>query len=112
MSIRLQPRPWFSFSVDLLEPGAERPTPVKFTGKHVRQDEIQALFDRMKDAAGNDAKFLLLFITGWDVVDENGKTADFTEANVEEFLKNYLGAALPIWYAWLNALSGGRIKNS
>lgn len=112
MAIRLQPRPTFTFTVELVEPGAEKPTPVKFTGRHVRQDQIQALFERMKDAAGNDAKFLLLFLTGWEVVDDDGKAVELTEANVEEFLRNYLGAALPIWHAWLNALSGGRVKNS
>lgn len=112
MAIRLQPRPTFGFTVNLLEPGAEKPTPVRFTGKHVRQDQIQSMFDKMKDAAGNDAKFLMLFLTGWEVVDDLDKPVEFTEANVEEFLKNYLGASLPIWHAWLESLAGGRIKNS
>lgn len=100
--LKLNPAPTFKADVLIPVPG-DKSAPVKFTFKHRTKDQASAFVsdeDREINAAA-----VLDMAEGWDLED------DFTEANVERLLENYIGAASAIFITYIRELRGAREKN-
>lgn len=83
-------------------PGKD-PAPVKFDFKYRDSDEFKEYAAKLKDWTKVEA--IVEAAEGWDL-DE-----PFNKESVEKLLKKYMGAGDAILRAYVDELSGARVKN-
>lgn len=86
---------------------------VKFNARFKRlpQDEIDTLYDRIRDKDLDDEKLVHEVTVGWDgVADAQGTPLDFTPENFEQVLGIYPVQA-SLAKAFFNSLKGAKEKN-
>lgn len=100
--LSLNASPTFVAKVGIPVAGAE-PVAVVFTFRHRTRRELDDFIKSRADKP--DTETFLEMVTGWDLEDE------FTPANAERLLENYIGTALATYRVYIDQLIQGKSKN-
>jgi hypothetical protein len=108
--IKLIPDPTFTAKVKVPVPGKGE-VDVDFTFKHRDRDEMRAFVERVNlpaDAEGamTDPQLVMECASGWELADT------FSEANVKEFCRHYIGGPTAVFETYVSEIAGARLKNS
>lgn len=106
----LVPSPTFTAKVPVPVPGAGT-VDTEFTFKHRTREEMQAFVKRVgtpegEDGALTDVELVMECASGWELADT------FNEANVKEFVAQYIGGPTAVFETYVREMAGARLKNS
>lgn len=101
--IKLIPDPTFTEKVAVPVPG-KGAVDVQFTFKHRTREEMQSFLSQQKDM--DDVQLIMACASGWELADT------FDEANVKEFVSQYIAGPAAVFETYCAALTGARLKNS
>lgn len=108
--IKLVPDPTFTAAVPVPVAG-EGAVDTQFTFKHRTREEMQAFLKRVntpdgEEGALTDVELVMECASGWELADA------FTEANVKEFVAQYIGGPTAVFETYVAEMAGARLKNS
>lgn len=103
MALKLIPDPTFKAPVEIHVPG-KSPQKVVFTFKYRDADEMKEFLETLKQTRG-DLEVVRDIATGWDV------DAEFTDENIEVFLKKYIRSGAAILNGYVKESLGAAAGN-
>lgn len=108
--IKLVPDPQFKALVPVPVAG-EGTVDTEFTFKHRTREQMQAFIKRVnipdgEEGAMTDVQLVMECACGWELAET------FNEANVKEFVAQYIGGPTAVFETYVAEMAGARLKNS